>query len=350
MNSNGRSDAQTGPALQSFRIDTGNLAGKAGFELWQEELVPYWDSQPCGDVREHFRSVFESHLCGAVMIGRVGTPAQRIDRSRYRIARDGFSQYGLKIVLRGAIGKRGGDRESRADAPGDVFITDLSQPQTVESGDLDVLFVIMQRDLLAPLLTLPDEHNQRAISGQNPLAQLLRTHLTSVYHLAPSLNAVQAEAIMKPTLELAAAAINAQVSESNVGAVRVAVTQEIRRHIENQIRNPRLHAETVAAHFGLSRRKLYYLFQPFGGFATYVQQRRLHSIRADIINPALQNRSVASIAEGYGFDNYPSFVRAFRRTHEMSPREVRTLGLERCSTMGAKLTANSWHSWFFQTR
>ncbi|MCR6670546.1 helix-turn-helix domain-containing protein [Devosia ginsengisoli] len=256
----------------------------------------------------------------------------------------------MKIVLRGAIGKRSGDRESRAEAPGDVFITDLSQPQAVEAGDLDVLFVIMQRNLLAPLLELPDEQNQRAISGQNPLAQLLRTHLASVYHLAAGLNAVQGEAIMKPTLELVAAAINAQVSETNVGAVRFAVTQEIRRHIENQVRDPGLRAETVAAHFGLSRRKLYYLFQPFGGFAAYVQQRRLHHIRADIVNPVLQHRSVASIAEDYGFGHYPSFSRAFRRAYEMSPREVKALGLERSSASRARPGANSWHDWFFQTR
>ncbi|MHA6731641.1 helix-turn-helix domain-containing protein [Devosia sp. A369] len=350
VNSVDSRNAEAGAALQSFRIDTGNLVRKAGFALWQEELVPYWESRPCGNTQEPFRSVFECHLFGAVMIGRVGTPAQRIDRSRYRIARDGFSQYGLKIVLSGAIGKRDGHGESRAEAPGDVFLTDLSQPQAVESSDLDVLFVVMQRDLLAPLLKLPDEQNQRAISGQNPLTQLLRTHLTSLYHLAPSLNAVQAEAIMRPTLELIAAALNGEVSKTEIGAVRFAGTQEIRRYVEAHIRAPHLDAETIAAHFGLSRRKLYYLFQPFGGFAAYVQERRLNCIHADIVDPALQDRSVAGIAEAYGFGHYPSFVRAFRRAYDMSPREVKALGLQRSSTARATLTCNSWHNWFFQTR
>src|SRR5690606_2926200 len=149
--------------------------------------------------------------------------------------------------------------------------------------------------LLAPLLMQPDHHNQRVVSGDNHLVALLSEHLASVYKLAPHMDAAEAQALMKPMLELTAAVLNAQVTEAEADAVALATTQRIRRYIEDHVTD-RLSADAVASRFGMSRRKLYYLFEPFGGFAAYVQERRLRRAHADIVDPAMQHKSLATIA------------------------------------------------------
>src|SRR5690606_8668060 len=89
-------DAANGGALPSFSVDTGRLPPKAALRLWQEELIPHWELRPHDRDADRFESATESYLIGDIMLGKVRTPSQRMDRSRYRIARDGLSQYGLQ--------------------------------------------------------------------------------------------------------------------------------------------------------------------------------------------------------------------------------------------------------------
>jgi AraC-like DNA-binding protein len=335
--------------LQPLRVDTQHLPGSEAFALWQDEFVPYWEVRPVRPPEEKFASSAEIHQFGAMALGTVKTPAQWIDRSRYRIARDGFTQFGIQIVRQGHIGKRDTGSDALASEPGDVLISDLSQCSTLEASNLSALFFSVPRDALEPLLTSPDHHNQRVISGKDPLAALLRSHLFALHEQAGSMDPTAVQSVMKPTLELTAAALNAQVTDAEADAVAFALTLEIRRHVERRITDRLLSPEDVAGHFGISLRKLYYLFEPFGGFAAFVREKRLHRVREALCNPSNRARSIAEIAEEAGFGNYAAFVRAFRKAFEISPRELRILtgkrpwGLDMASS-------NAWNEWLVQTR
>lgn len=339
-----------GGKLQPLRVDTQHLPGNDAFALWQEEFVPHWEVRPVQPPREKFRSSAEIHQFGEMALGTVKTPAQWIDRSRYRIARDGFTQFGIQIVRQGHIGKRDGGNDVLAKEPGDLLVSDLTQCSALEASDLSALFFSVPRDVLAPLLTSPDQHNQRVISGQDPLASLLRSHLFALHEQAAHMNAEAAQAVISPTLELTAAVLNAQVTEAEVDAVTLALTMEIRRHVDRRIKDRGLSAEAIADHFGISLRKLYYLFEPFGGFAAYVRERRLRHVYKTLGNPMNRAKSIAEIAEEVGFGNYAAFGRAFRKTFEIGPRELRALARERHPGSHAQDRDNAWNDWLLRAR
>lgn len=341
--------ATSGERLQSLRVDTRHLPGDQAFALWQDEFVPYWEVRPVRSTDDRFECSAEIHPFGNMVLGAVTTPAQWIDRSRHRIARDGLTQFGIQIVRQGHIGKRDAGIEAVAKEPGDVLISDLSQCSTLEAGNLSALFFSVPRDALAPLLTSPDDHNQRVISGRDPIAVLLRSHLFTLHEQAAHMDANAMQSVMKPTLELTAAALNAQITEAEASAVAFALTIQIRREVERRIKHGRVSAEEVARHFNISLRKLYYLFEPFGGFAAYVREKRLHKIREALRDPINRTRSIAEIAEDAGFGNYAAFTRAFRTAFGISPRELRLLTGKRPRSRGTA-PDNAWNQWLLKTR
>lgn len=337
-------------ALPSFSIDTSQLPRNTAFGVWQDEIIPYWEARLHDKRAETFDSAADGYLFGDIMVGRVRTASQHLDRSRYRIARDGLSQYGFQFIMDGGIGGRDGGSEGWAGAKGDLFVSDLAQTMRVEACNLRVLYFSVPRHLLAPRLNNPDHHNTRVLPANTPLVGLLNTHLATALRLAPTLNATDARTIMNVTLELTAAVLNAQVTQAQADAVALAITQNIRHYIEGHIQDGGLSADAVAARFSMSRRKLYYLFEPFGGFDTYVRERRLRHIRRALADSTLQMRQIADIAQAFGFRNYPGFVRAFRRSFGISPSAARALAAQGNDEPQERTGNSIWHSWLSRTR
>lgn len=178
------------------------------------------------------------------------------------------------------------------------------------------------------MLRAPDEQNLRLIRGDAPLAALLRNHLSGVHAGAGDMSLDEAETIVRPTIELAAAALNAAVTEENAAAVQLALTGQIARYIDERILDPSLTGEALAATFGISTRKLYCLFEAHGGVASYITRGRLQQARQMLADPAQQSRSIADIAELHGFAYRTNFVRAFRKLFGVTPREVRAHAAE----------------------
>ena len=331
------------PQVPHSVLDTRGLPFRQAHAVWQESIGALYDVRLIGGVDEDFIYRAEAFHFGEVVLTSYRCGAQSFDRSRTRIGRDGLDHITLQFCVSGRHGPRDGGPEDQA-GPGDMLIADLAHRQATATSHSDSLNLTIPRRLLAPLLKAPDAQNLRRISGELPLMALLRNHLQSLYDRAPAMRREDAMAIVGPTIALAAAAINNSVTDENGAAVRLALIGEIRRHIDARIADPGLTAESVSAAFGMSQRKLYYLFEPHGGFAHYVQAERLRRCRAELIAPGHRHESVAEIAERYGFVHRKSFIRAFRRAFEMTPREMRALAAEGRSVF-LRLTDPQRHMW-----
>jgi len=319
------------------------LAAREAIAVWQENIGVLYDVRLRNKVDDRFQFHAEAFHFGEVVLTSYRCTAQSFDRSRARIGRDGLDHITLQICLQGSHGRRDGGSDDAAGS-GDLIVADLAQPQSTGTSDFDSLNLTMPRRLLAPLLKAPDEQNMRVISGKTPLVALLRNHLQGLYDGAPAMSRQDAEAVVGPTLELAAAAMNAAVTEENAASIRLALTGEIRRHVDAHIVDRGLTAETVAGSFGISTRKLYYLFEPYGGFSSYIQEERLRRCRAELVDPDRRQESIADIAERYGFSHRKSFIRAFRRSFDVTPREMRALAAEgRSLPAGYGEEQTMWH-------
>jgi AraC-like DNA-binding protein len=84
-----------------------------------------------------------------------------------------------------------------------------------------------------------------------------------------------------------------------------------------------LNVRDIARRFGLSRASLYRLFEPEGGFASYVRSRRLHRAARLLTSPAHRHLRILDVALESHFASETSFTRSFRREFGLSPADLR---------------------------
>lgn len=95
-------------------------------------------------------------------------------------------------------------------------------------------------------------------------------------------------------------------------------------HLRSRLHDPELTADSVAAHFHISRRSLYLILGrldvPLGA---WLRAERLKRAAALLGDPSQAHLSVAEIARRVGFGDHSSFSRAFRDRYGRSPSEWR---------------------------
>ncbi|KQN78281.1 hypothetical protein ASE94_14960 [Devosia sp. Leaf64] len=115
------------------------------------------------------------------------------------------------------------------------------------------------------------------------------------------------------------AAVTGQASEADLLGTGV---QAIQGFIEKHLVDENLTPEMVMRHFGLSRSALYRTFEPLGGVADYIRDRRLNRAFLRLSSVGTNRGVVAKLAYMNGFSNEAAFSRAFRQRYGMNAREA----------------------------
>ncbi|QNA84964.1 helix-turn-helix domain-containing protein [Sphingomonas sp. So64.6b] len=330
-------------------LETARLSPAAALTLWRESIGALYDVRACAGeaARFHFRA--EAYHFGEIVLTAYRSSAQTFDRSRARIGRDGIDHITLQFCLSGRHGRRDG-WGGRDAGPGDLLVADLAQPQATETSDFDSLNLTVPRRLLAPLLDAPDEQNLRRVSGTGPLPALLRNHLIGLFQSAPLMSGREAEAVVRPTLALAAAVLNSETPLEHAAGLDPILTAQIRRFLSEEAASAVLTAEQVAAHFGISQRKLSYLMEPHGGFASCLREHRLHLAYTMLRNPAQRGTAIADVAQSCGFAWRTNFARTFRRRYGMTPQETRALAARRLPAFQGDVSGQNMWEWIQMLR
>ncbi|MCZ7487903.1 MULTISPECIES: AraC family transcriptional regulator [Rhizobium/Agrobacterium group] len=103
------------------------------------------------------------------------------------------------------------------------------------------------------------------------------------------------------------------------------VTTRAIRAIGVQIADPDLSPEHLCKSVGVSRSRLYRIFEPAGGISNYIRRKRLLETYRALADTTNVN-SISQIAENVGFTDPSSYSRMFKREFGLSPKEVRALG------------------------
>lgn len=93
------------------------------------------------------------------------------------------------------------------------------------------------------------------------------------------------------------------------------------RHIDRELLSGSLTPESLAAAIGVSRRKLYQLFEASGGVAKAIQARRLDHAHAVLSNAEASPR-IKDVAYAHGFASDAHFARSFKQRFGYRPREA----------------------------
>ena len=302
------------------------------YDVWRESISCIFDVDADRSTRQDgFAASVDVHMFGPVLLGRTTTVRQEWTRSPLTIARDGMDHYMIQLYEAGHMicEHSGGVTEMPTDG---LVVFDLARPVISRTDNFTNMSLVLPRTMLDGMLKSADDQHMRALTGDEPMVALLRDHMLSLKRLAPRMTAAQAVEIGPATAGLAAACLNGSMEDIALGAGRptlreASIMERCRRFVEANLSRADLTPALVAAELGLSRTRLYELFERRGGIARYIRDRRLRRALLALTDRGARDRPIYDIALASGFTSDAAFSRQFRRQFGMAPNDVRRGGL-----------------------
>lgn len=298
------------------------------YAYWRESISCIFEVDAARDVREAgFNAEVDAHMLGPVMLARTRSRRQHWARTPRLMARDGMDHYMVQLFESGGMFWEDTHGSFRIPDNG-LVVFDLSRDVGSYTDDFTNLSLIIPRDMLSDGLEQPDDQHLRVLHGGEPMVALLRDHMLSLKRLAARMSARQAVTVAPATAGLAAACLNSTAGDNPEQRAGIAMAQlgRIRRFVEVHLSDPDLSADWIAVRAGVSRSKLYALFDSFGGVAAYVRERRLRRALLILTDPAQARRPIYDIALDCGYGSDTAFSRAFRARYGVSPADARQSG------------------------
>lgn len=332
-----------------FRLDIAVSRGNAEqFELLRSGISPLFaiDAADASN-RSSFRAEMTSYQFADIAISASRSSAAKYERAAQTIARGAVDNICLLVYSEGGC-RFDAEGQSTEINPGDVCIFDMTRPSAVLASDFANLSVVLPRSFLESQLADIDGLHGKVLAKSNPLNAMLVNHLRTLYAQAPELNVSGVRAAAQGATALIAAFAGASASgrEAIRNAAAANSLQAARRMIEANLHDRILGPDFICSQLGMSRAKLYRLFEPAGGVSQYILQRRMTWAYQSLIDPAQAHERVSTIAARYGFSDASIFSRAFRRAHGLSPTDFR----DACARMNTVDTGHSFDNDFVAMR
>ncbi|MER8588604.1 helix-turn-helix domain-containing protein [Mesorhizobium sp. M1338] len=214
------------------------------------------------------------------------------------------------------------DRRVAENQPGKLEFRSLGYPFRGRVTDSESLFLYLPRDLFSDTASTLDAKNNSIMSGN--FANLFVDYVNSIEARLRSLTAEDLPRIVHATraMIIACLAPPAEHAAAAEQLVSVALMERARRYVQNNLDAAHLAPDSMCRALGVSRSRLYQLFEPSGGVLHYIQSRRLLAAHIALSDPA-DSRRIVDIAEAFGFSSAANFSRAFSKEFGYSPREGR---------------------------
>lgn len=347
---NGGGGVRPGEVILRSIFDTQGLTPRQALTSWYEHIDVMFDARVHKAESGTFRARLDAFMLNDIVLVDAHVGGQSYDRSRKRIGRDGIDHYLLQFYMKGSVARRDEKGERTRTHPGDLWVSDLGQPILSVAEDADMLNLFVPRRLLSPLLETPDEHSMRILPGDAPLVALFRDHLQGLARMALSMTVDDAAQVRAPTLQLAAAALNGAAGREDVrSGVETTLCDAICRYVCANLPGTGMTREHVAGHFGISVRKLDYLFASKDGFASWVREERLARVYDALRDQRQMHERIEDIANAHGFSHKANLGRAFRAYYGLTPGQVRSLARERLTEADPKdrdsPEFSAWRRW-----
>ncbi|MDQ2705873.1 MAG: helix-turn-helix domain-containing protein, partial [Pseudomonadota bacterium] len=186
------------------------------------------------------------------------------------------------------------------------------------------LTLFIPHDLFASTATL---HRMLDVRLEGGLGKLLADYLFLLDRSLADLKPAEIPYIVEATRSLVAVCLapsrdRLMEAQTPVDATLLA---RARRVIDDRLTDRDLTSQALCAALGVSRSRLYRIFEPLGGVASYIRRQRLLRTR-DALSDAADTRSISRIAEEWGFIDASAYSRTFRHEFGISPKEARNIG------------------------
>ncbi|WP_438751056.1 helix-turn-helix domain-containing protein [Pararhizobium sp. O133] len=193
----------------------------------------------------------------------------------------------------------------------------LAAPDVCETEGGIIALFLPHSAVVAPL------HPEISDNAGEFLADYLTLLHSNLAHLTQS----NVSGVVEATTQMVAATLapsHEKLEEAQAPIDAVITTRAIRA-INCRLADPELTPDHLCRSVGVSRSRLYRIFEPAGGISNYIRRKRLLETRR-VLAESTDGRSVSNIAESMGFTDPSTFSRMFKREFGLSPKEARALG------------------------
>lgn len=274
--------------------------------------------------RNNFYNVAHSVMSPLGAIGDGRSVRQTLSRDATLLRRSGLD--GLNMFINGSatVGEAAG-KTVRAE-PYALQFRDMGRPSAARQDYLDVMSLMIPRNLAPPALLAADMHGV-ALSPSIAGVRLVRAHMRSLIDELPHLNEETLDSSIQALLLVAGRVVGVETpfEAPELASLQRTVRRGAIDHIEARLQSGMMviDIDAMAASLGVSRATLYRAFDVDGrgGVSRYIQDRRLHYAR-EALRLRNRSRSVGEIAAEHGFTSSSHFSRLFRETYGYSPSEV----------------------------
>lgn len=306
------------------RFSTEGLSSREGWEAWRGVFAPLFDVKEA-DEPASFRAEIDAFEMSTMVVAQIafGGVQQTGFRSKDLVRRSSLDHYAIELCLESDLYLCEGRDGTAEIGAGSIVLLDLGQASALTTTNSTSITLTVPRAVLDRHCPDVERLHGTRIGGPG-CAQLLADHMRSLYHHLSFMTQPEADMAAQATIALVSACLAPSAERLGQASAIIDRTTlaRARRYIESRIDDPRLTPKTICAAVGTSRSNLYQLFQPSGGVARYIQERRLRRIHAALRDPA-EWRSISELAYAGGFTSATHFSRAFRNLFGCSARDIR---------------------------
>jgi AraC-like DNA-binding protein len=325
---NGES-ASVSSLLPSFAFTAEDMGADENISAWRDAVATLFDvDELASNEADRFRADLRSYAMGPVLLGLARASGQRFRRTPETIARSGVDHIILQFYAKGSYDGQAGDLPLRVRA-GDICVLDLAQTLETRATAFENLTLVIPRPMFdAHLIKVEDLHGL-LLPHDGALACLVARHLTALFECAPGMTLNECQSVVEGTVSFIVACLRGELErrDADRGAMADASLFRVRQYIEARLADADLTANSVAAHFGLSRASLYRLFMPVGGVADYIRSRRLHRAFFDLAVTGSRAIRISEVARRWQLGTDAHFTRLFKAAYGITPSAARDAAL-----------------------
>jgi AraC-like DNA-binding protein len=310
-------------AITPIHFSTRSLPVRDQFDAWRAFMAPAIDL----DIRESRIAPFEAEQTvwdvGGFALTRARMPGDGTARTWQHHKKNALDHWCFVVV---------NDGTARADVPGmqtrQLFFRSLGERFDGSAADTSVLSLYIPRELFGERLNRIDGTTSQV--PDTGIGALLADYFLSLEQRLPRIPNAQLPQVVEATQAMIAACVRPSPERTEIAhdAIVATLMERARQVVRQNMGSPIFGPDHLAQALGVSRSRLYRLFEPFGGVARYVHRQRMLAAHAALSDPSNTN-SVIRIAESVGFGDASGFSRGFKQEFGCSPSEARASGILR---------------------
>ncbi|MEK1853812.1 MAG: AraC family transcriptional regulator [Phyllobacterium sp.] len=307
--------------LPAYELTTHELPPGYQFEAWRNNFAPMLEFDEPDDVTVGFGGKQVIWDLGCLAFSRIKTDALGFASLPGHTRRDPLDHWTLTMLLYGKVTTIAPNRTFEGSA-GTVQVHPLGRTFEGNVTNSEMLMLFVPRDFGSEVTAALNAVEFSTLA--TGMGRLFSDYMIGLAKRLPIIDEAELPALVAATraMILACASPSGDHIEEAREPIATVLIEKAHRIIQARLFDPTLGAETLQRELGVSRSRLYRLFEPFGGVMHYIQHRRLLDAHSALTDPNDQRR-IIEIAEQRCFNDGTEFSRAFRREFGCSPTDVR---------------------------